>query len=156
MKQALITMCLLAGLLIIYLYMRRSNISTSPDALFFSSPSQAVEQLEKLLLKEEWKQLAKYYDLSGTSVSKEDLLSGKFFIRDKKPDMAHPGGFWKYREPFSPGFKYVNHTVSENVATVDVQIVIDQGQHEPAQTGSSSFKLIKKPQGWQLLPNTSR
>lgn len=117
----------------------------------FETPEQAVEIVTRLLQDEQFEELSRYYDLAGTTIDRAELTSGDFFIRRERPAAAHPGGFWRYREPFAPGFEYASHTVEGDVATVRVGIEIDQGDGT-TQRGESSFCMRRSEHGWQLLP----
>ena len=83
------------------------------------------------------------------------MESGDFFIRKERPEVAHPAGFWRYKHPFSPGFKYysVRATAKESTHVVKVSISIDQGLDSPEQIGFSYFYMIKSDNGWKLIPD---
>ena len=68
--------------------------------------------------------------------------------------MAHPAELWRYKHPFSPGFKYIqtNPSSKESVYIVQVEIRIDQGAGSPAQIGEDLFYMIQSENGWQILP----
>jgi hypothetical protein len=121
------------------------------ESLYFESPEQAVAITSQLLRDEQFERLSRYYDLTGTGIDRAQLASGDFFVRRERPEAAHPGGFWKYREPFAPGFAYESHSVDDDIATVRVTIAIDQGDGM-IQRGESSFRMRKGDRGWQLLP----
>ena len=122
---------------------------------FFTSPEQAVEVARKLLLAEDFSTLADYYDLSGSEIDRSRLECGDYFIRRQRPEAAHPGGFWRYKHPFAPGFKLssVQPTDRAGVYRVTMTITIDQGADAPAQEGMSHFHMIESPRGWQILPH---
>ncbi len=117
---------------------------------FFDSPEQAVDRISDLLRKEDWATLARYYDLAGTGVDRSTLESGEFFIARERPPIAHPAGFWRYRHPFPPGFRYDSHEVTGDVAVVRVSIAIDQGDGMN-QRGMHVFRMKKSPHGWRIL-----
>lgn len=120
---------------------------------YFTSPVEAVLQITGLLTNEDWFTLASYYDLSDSQVKLEDLISGRFFIRTEPPPAAHPGGFWKYKHPFAPGFSYSYHVKDEeNIIIVYVEIAIDQGS-DLIQRGMQSFRMKKSKQGYKILPD---
>jgi hypothetical protein len=120
---------------------------------YFESPEQAVETINQLLKDENWKELYKYYDLEETGIHPKDLISGDFFIRKDKPGVAHPGGFWKYKNPFPLGFKYLRTDLAEgSIHSVWVNIEIDMGGGK-TQRGQQLFRMIKSYEGYQLLPN---
>ncbi len=122
---------------------------------YFSSPQGAVPRIAELLRQEDFKTLAKYYDLSGSDIPLSDLESGDFFIRTERPEVAHPAGFWRYKHPFSPGFNFssIRSTAREGVYVIRVEVSIDQGMDSPAQEGYSLFYMIKSARGWQVLPD---
>ena len=122
---------------------------------YFSSPADAVPIITELLKKNNFKTLAGYYNLSNSEIKLSQLESGDFFIRKKRPEISHPAGFWRYKHPFAPGFKYksVRATAKEAVFIVEVSISIEQGFDSPMQTGLSFFYMIKSDRGWQILPD---
>ena len=120
--------------------------------LFFDNPKDAVVEISKLLSASDWKTLAKYYDLSNTDIDDEELTSGKFFIREERPEVAHPADFWRYKHPFSPGFDYFySEPETEGKVLVWVKIEIDQGDGM-TQVGLQKFRMRKSKNGYQLLP----
>ncbi len=76
---------------------------------YFDNPMQAVDSIRTMLSSNVWDELSRYYDLSDTDIDRTNLISGDFFIRKKRPDVAHPAGFWKFKQPFSPQFTYLSH-----------------------------------------------
>ena len=123
------------------------------SASYFSSPEEAVPIITGLLKKEDFKTLANYYDLSDSGIKLVDLESGDFFIRKKRPEVAHPAEFWRYKHPFAPGFKYsgMSSGFRKNVYLIRVEIIINQGEDSPSQVGYDSFYMIKSAKGWQIL-----
>lgn len=123
------------------------------QSLYFSSPQESVDVASALLLEENWDKLTKYYFLDDISLElKDSLLNGSYFTRTKRPEAAHPGGYWKYKKPFPPQFKYTNHSLeSDATVKVNVSIKIDQGTGM-VQQGFDSFYLIKSKKGYQLMP----
>jgi hypothetical protein len=122
---------------------------------FFSSPAEAIKIITKLLKKENFKTLAKYYDLSDSEVKISELESGDFFIRKVRPKFSHPAGFWRYKHPFAPGFKFnsVEATAKDAVYRIELIVSIDQGLDSPNQIGFSYFYMIKSDKGWKILPD---
>lgn len=123
---------------------------------FFSSPQEAVPRIADMLRQSDFKTLATFYDLTDSDVPMADLESGDFFIREERPEFAHPGGFWRYKHPFAPGFEYVDmqSTDKNAVHVVRVAITIEQGAGSPDQVGYSFFYMIRSAHGWQVLPDT--
>ena len=135
--------------------MKNSNQENRVEKLYFTSPAEAIPMISKLLQKNDFKTLARYYDLSNSETKLSDLESGDFFIRKERPEAAHPGGFWSYKHPFAPGFKYkgVRKTGRDPIHVVEVSISIDQGPDSPEQIGLSYFYMIKSQEGWRILPD---
>jgi hypothetical protein len=136
--------------------MSREIRKQSSSTGHFASPEEAVPIIAELLQKRDFKALASYYDLSGSGISLDSLESGDFFIRKERPETAHPAGFWRYKHPFPPGatFSGMSPGPKEDVALIQVEIVIDQGEGSPSQVGIDSFHMIKSVKGWQILPDT--
>lgn len=128
----------------------RGSIGTA----WFSSPEEAVPAISEMLRSEDFRRLASYYDLTGSGIDRGELESGDFFIRRERPEVAHPGGFWRYKHPFAPGFKYSGMTSApgEGVYTIHLRIEIEQGEGSPPQVGLDSFLMIESEKGWQVLP----
>lgn len=125
------------------------------DKIYFESPKKAVPKIAELLLREDFKTLAKYYDLSNSDVELAQLQSGEFFVRTERPEISHPAEFWRYKHPFAAGFEYgsMRPSARESVYVVTVRVSIDQGADSPVQEGYSLFYMIQSPKGWQLLPD---
>jgi hypothetical protein len=123
------------------------------DLKYFKSSKEAVEVISSLLRKSDWVTLSRYYDLSGSDIDRKELETGRLFVRTEKPDAAHPGGFWQYKAPFSPGFKYAHQEPEgEDIVRVHLRIEIDQGGGM-VQEGLDSFRMRKTPKGYQILLN---
>jgi len=122
--------------------------------LYLPGPEASVEIISQLLLSEDWTTLSSYYYLDDNNKGLIDsLLSGDYFIRRERPEAAHPGGFWKYKHPFSPGFKYESYVqIAEDVVKVNLVIEIDQGDGM-IQVGRESFLLKHFAQGYKILPD---
>ncbi|MBU8893560.1 MAG: hypothetical protein KOO66_12345 [Bacteroidales bacterium] len=121
--------------------------------LYFTSPEKSVEIITELLKNKDWEELTNYYYLKNCNQSIIDsMLSGDYFIRKDKPEIAHPGGFWKFKNPFPPGFKYSFYEeLEDNIILVNLTIEIDQGDNN-IQEGRTFFQLIKFGEGYQLIP----
>lgn len=134
-----------------------SPISTSSEhgTAFFRSPKAAVSAIRVMLENADWVLLARYYDLSGSSVDRETLTSGAFFQRTERPEAAHPGEFWRYKHPFPPQFEFDSATSPDETGLVTVRVVIriDQGANQPAQEGWQEFRMLKSAEGLQILPD---
>lgn len=125
------------------------------DMAYFNSPRQAVEAIKEMQREGDWASLARFYDLSGSSIDRATLISGEFFIRTERPEAAHPGGFWRYKHPFPPSFDYAATTSAAEVGVVIVRvsISIDQGAGAPTQEGWQEFSMRESEQGFQILPD---
>jgi len=131
------------------------NFPKQKSKYYFSSPEEAVQVITELLQKQNFKNLAKYYDLSNSEIKLSELESGIFFIRKKRPEIAHPAGFWRYKHPFAPGFTFSSFqpTIKNAIYLVEVSIQIDQDLDSPQQSGRSYFYMIKSDKGWKVLPD---
>jgi len=121
---------------------------------YFINPEESVEVISELILNENWELLTSYYYLQNcTPEIIDSMLSGDYFIQTEKPEIAHPGEFWKYKHPFPPAYNYHYHEDLQNdTVKVNVFIEIDQGDGN-IQTGIISFLLIKLNEGYQILPS---
>lgn len=130
------------------------NTMESKKPKYLASPQEAVGIISELLTKEDWKTLSRYYYLEGSNIDVEELESGRFFTRTNPPEVCHPGGFWVYKHPFHPHFKYLNHkeTDDKNII-VTVYIKIDEGMGM-FQEGRQDFAMKRTSEGLQLLPGT--
>jgi len=135
--------------------MSDNNQKNELETTYFSSPAESVQIISDLLKKENFKILARYYDLSNSEIKLSELESGDFFIRKERPEIAHPAGFWRYKHPFSPGFKFrsVQVTAEDAIYIVEVSITINQGPDSPDQIGLAYFYMIKSDKGWKILPD---
>ena len=121
--------------------------------LFFESPEMAIPVIKKLLVFSDWKTLSRYYDLKDSDVKIEKLLSGDFFIRNEKPELAHPGDFWKYKHPFAPSFNFKQVRELEIIGVFEVTVGIDIDQGDGMiQEGFQVFLMRKSAKGFQILP----
>ncbi len=129
-----------------------------PDAAFFESPKLAVDAIRKMQGEEDWASLARYYDLEGSGIDRGTLVSGEFFIRTERPEISHPGGFWRYKHPFAPSFEYAFTTPADEagIVIVRVSITIDQGAGSPAQEGWHEFLMRKSEAGFQVMPGSAQ
>ena len=136
-------------------FMKTNNQQNVSETDYFSSPAEAIPIITELLKKNNFKILAGYYDLSNSETKLAELESGDFFIRKERPEVAHPAGFWRYKHPFAPGFKYqgIRATEKEGIYIVEISISIDQGEDSPIQSGLSYFYMLKSDSGWKILPD---
>ena len=135
--------------------MKDNNQKDMSKTYYFSSPAEAVQIITELLENNNFKILAKYYDLSNSEIKLSELESGDFFIRKERPEIAHPAGFWRYKHPFAPGFTFnsVQATAKDAIYLIEVSISIDQGSDSPKQIGLSYFYMVKSEKGWKVLPD---
>ncbi len=121
------------------------------NALYLESPESAIPIIRELLLASDWETLSRYYNLKGSDIKLEELLSGNFFINEEKPEVAHPGGFWKYKHPFPPAFSYRSSTqINDTIYQIMMEIEIDQGD-EDTQYGWMGFFMIQSESGYRIL-----
>ena len=123
------------------------------EALYFNNPAEAVEILSRLLAASDWKTAARYYDLAGAGIEREELESGRYFLyRDSSsapPFMKAPA----VRRPFAPGFKYERHAADgADRVRVYLKLEIDQGGGM-LQKSLHAFRLRKSDAGYQALPD---
>lgn len=147
---------MIASLLcIVILGCGRTTSKTVPPG-HFASPAIAVEQISVMLENKNWPKLAKYYDLTDATIDLADLTSGDFFYTEERPVAAHPAGFWKYKHPFAPPFKFKSTRDLEEpgVIEVTVGVEIDQGGGL-IQRGMQTFLLRKTEKGYQVMPRKS-
>ena len=135
--------------------MKTNDLLGKSETYYFSSPAEAIPIITELVKTENLKVLARYYDLSNSEIKLAELESGDFFIRKERPEVAHPAGFWRYKHPFAPGFKFssVQAAAKDPIYIVEVSISIDQGLDSPIQSGLSYFYMLKSDNGWKILPD---
>lgn len=130
----------------------QGEVSMAEEPAFFADPPTAVGEITRLMRGKSWAELARYYDLSGTDIDPDTLVTGAFFVRAERPAVGHPAGFGLYKQPFAPGFSYLSHqTVGENEVEVTVDISIDQGGGM-IQRGLDTFRMRQSERGYQILP----
>lgn len=130
------------------------SATTNSGGKYFTSPSVAVEKMRVMLKDKNWAELAGYYDLTDSPVKREELVSGEFFYTEKRPEAAHPAGFWKYKHPFAPAFKFkaTRELETPGVIEVTVEVEIDQGGGM-IQRGMQTFLMRKSDKGYQVMPH---
>jgi hypothetical protein len=147
-----ISSAMLQKISVIIILMLNMGLLKADSMGYFKDPKQAVSLIKTMLVEENWEELSRYYDLSGADVDKGSLISGDFFIRKERPEVTHPAEFWRYKQPFSPEFKYQFHSTSTSgIVEVSLYIEIDQGEGM-IQRGGDSFQLRKSTNGYQLIP----
>ena len=129
-----------------------SRVTEGPK--YFDSTASAVEQIAIMLEGKNWPELAHYYDLTNTSINRETLVSGEFFYTDEEPAAAHPAGFWHYKHPFPPAFKFHSYRQIEEPGLIEVTVMveIDQGGGM-IQRGVQTFLMRKTEKGHQVIPD---
>ncbi len=169
MKVQIILLVLIFAALAAYWQLRevppRIVVASSPELvmpvtlddgtgpLYFKTPEAIVEEAAALIDKKDWRKLARYYDLSGSRVTRSTLDSGVFFML-RPSSQPPPLGALGERDPFIPGFKFLNTepTKEADVTQVNLEMEIDQGGG-PKQKVRSHFLTKKAKEGWQLLPS---
>jgi len=120
----------------------------------FADPRAAVAAAARWLRDQAWVELALRYDLSGTDIPLSSLCTGSFFVRQKPPEVGHPGGFGRYKQPFAPAFSYESHrALGDGLIEVKVHIAIDQGEGM-VQRGYDTFRMRRSAEGLRFLPKT--
>ena len=129
------------------------SASFNMQQLYFSSPQESIGIITELLTLEDWETLSSYYYLDKDRQELRDsLMSGSYFMAEEQPEAAHPGGFWRYKHPFPPGFKYSYHeSLPGDIIRVNLTIEIDQGEGM-TQTGQAYFYMKEFPEGFMILP----
>lgn len=122
------------------------------DALYFRSPTEAVAGMSEMLNASDWKTVARYYDLSGTEIRREDLVTGRFFTNSNStgtPLLNRPGACG----PCAAGFKYERHAPDgPDTIRVYLKMEIDQGDGM-VQRSLAAFRMRKSDRGYQVLPD---
>lgn len=131
-----------------------NNHSSAVNPMYFANPDSAVKQITVMLENKDWSELSRYYDLTGSPIDRATLISGEFFYTDERPDVAHPAGFWHYKHPFPPAFKYCSSRNLEEpgVIEVTVEVEIEQGGGM-IQRGMQTFLMRKTDKGYQVMPH---
>jgi len=125
-----------------------------PSPLYFIDGPGAVKVMKELLLQHNWHELTRYYDLTGTNLKREALISGEYFYREKLPEESHPLDFRRFKHPFSPEFAYDGeYTLENNTIVIRVKIEIDQGAGM-VQVGYDCFGMRKTDSGYQMIPGS--
>lgn len=133
------------------------------EPLFLPGPEEAVPVLAELLAAGDWETLARYYDLSRLDASEETGLDVQewpepdpsWFTDEPAPHVAiartDPGV--RFRHPFPPTFEYVDHLVEGETARIVVEGTWDPGVPEKRQEGRWAFRMRRREDGWQVLPD---
>jgi len=92
--------------------------------------------------------------ITNASIDRETLVSGEFFYTDEEPAAAHPAGFWHYKHPFPPAFKFHSYREIEEPGLIEVTVMveIDQGGGM-IQRGVQTFLMRKTEKGYQVIPD---
>lgn len=141
--------------LILFCFSFTNQFSSKPaaeltaDVLYFANPEQAVEQINTLLNDKDWYVLTMCYDLDGSGVTREELISGDFFT-DIDNELADSRVVIK--QPFTPGYIYLSHKqINEDKVRVSLSVQSDKhGQNEGNKL--QYFFLRKTNLGYQILP----
>ena len=124
-----------------------TNIEAMNTESYFDTPQQAVQVITALLKAQDWVALRRYYDLSDTPIERAQLESAAFFIRKERPLAAHPAGFWRYKQPFAPGFAHASHQMIADVVAQNSDIYFStqaNDQVEDLTLGDALGFVIKK------------
>ncbi len=118
---------------------------------YFSTPEEAVDSIKKWLIEENWERLGVYYHLDGSGINKDEACSSSFYLNDESNENHHPTDKVKYKRPFDPSYNYNYLEEKEDTVTVWLIKKIDQG-NDNIQIGVQFFYLIKKKEGYKILP----
>jgi hypothetical protein len=126
-------------------------------ARYFESPQKAVPRIAAMLRQSQWPQLASYYDLSESPVTRDELTSGRYFLSaaTETPPLPPPDNeLARYRHPFHPSYRFhrVRRTDDSKVVVVELMLEVDQGEGAPPRRSIDEFRMIRHPRGWQILP----
>ena len=118
------------------------------DILYFATPEQAVEQINTLLNDKDWYVLTMCYDLEGSGVAREELISGEFFT-DSDNELDNR---LIIKQPFTPGYSYLSHKqINEDKVRVSLSVEADK-QEQIEGNELQYFFLRKTNLGYQILP----
>ena len=134
-----------------------NNSSTDNEVRYFTDPASAVEEIRVMLRGKDWPKLAMYYDLSDSEIDRATLISGEFFYTNEMPESPHPAGFWHYKHPFPPEFKFLSSddVAQVGIKQVTVHVEIDQGSGM-IQRGEQTFFMSWSGKGYQILPRQTQ
>jgi len=68
------------------------------SSLYFDLPTQAVPILRSLLTTSNWSDLARYYNVRGAPITRDDLMSSAYYLPSNEES---PAGFPEYEPPFT-------------------------------------------------------
>ena len=148
------SLCLTSSLVLGLLASCQSR--TEADALaplYFGSPVASVEGIKSLVAATQWETLGRYFDLTGTGLSRTDVLREDFYVRQPPYSPAQPAGLGRFKQLFPPGFVFESAEPGSLPETVVVTVgaTIDQGGG-PRQHVLSTYRLRHSPAGYQLVP----
>lgn len=124
--------------------------AAGPDGVtaFFTSPEAAVIKSNQMIAKRSWVQLARYYDFTYSSVTRNQISSGAYFGGGLAvpPEGAMP-------RPFPQGYHFL-YTEPTALAGI-VRVVVSgapQRSRQPADGPQASFFMHAEPQGYRIIP----
>ena len=125
---------------------QRDWAAMGPDgtAAYFQSPETAVARATLLLERRDWRGLAAFYDLSGSTVAHSELLSGAYFT-DASGQVVRP---------FPPGYRLLKVDRLGNSTLFAATVVGDLKTPGDVLSGKQlAFWLSHSPDGYRLVPN---
>ncbi|TNE42577.1 MAG: hypothetical protein EP347_00780 [Alphaproteobacteria bacterium] len=117
---------------------------------YFSTPESAVRRINTILATLDWRELAQYYELEGSDISKKQLLDGSFFLND--PDrLSDPRNFL---HPFPPGARFYGSRQLDGSDIFEVDVLWEMdAPWAKGQKHLTTFHLTRSPEGYRLLPD---
>lgn len=138
-------------LLLVSALLSLQSLTAADDGpLYFSAPEVVVDETTTMLKAKAWKQLARYYDLTGFQVTRAELESGEYFNPTPQGNLPSFVG----KRPFPLGFKFssVEKTSTPDVLRINILLEIDQGGGQ-IQRARDAITVRKSEHGYQLRPN---
>lgn len=152
--KSIASLCATAALLLGLLAgCKNQSEADATTPLYFASPAASVDVIKSLVGVAEWETLARYYDLTGTALTRADVSREDFYIRKPPYPPAQPAGIGRFKQLFPTAFKFesVEPGSAPDIVVVTVGVKIDQGGG-PQQHVLSTYRLRQSPAGYQLLP----
>jgi hypothetical protein len=126
------------------------------SSLYFTSPEQSVDQIKSLVGVAEWETLGRYYDLTGSGLTRAEVTREDFYVRKPPYAPAQPASIGRFKRLFPTAFTFESAEPggAADTVIVTVGVAIDQGGG-PVQRVRSSYRLRKSASGYQLLPEAN-
>ena len=131
--------------------MQHQMATAGPDGVtsYFESPEASVARINDLLAARDWKQLARYYDLSQSAVAPASLTSGSYFSGNSMTGVVEDT-----QHPFPPGYHFVysEQTAADNLCEVGVEAPTTTNAKPPRSSPRANYFLFAEPEGYRLIP----